>query len=417
MLSRFKKSNFLKNSAILMFGTIIAQTIPTLISPLLTRLYSPESFGTLMVFVSAISIISVLATMRYEKAVVVVPEYDIAKKLTVLSFFIVILFCILLSFVNILGGSKLLTFLNLSSLTSYSWLIIIGVLLIALDQIFYHWANRISAYKTMAIAKVGNNLSSGISSIIFGLFHLEVLGLLFSKLLGLLASFIINFGSFPTYLLKAYTKKDLKEIAIKNNKYPKYIMPGHLLNAVSLNGPPIIMAMYFAQKEIGFFALTQRVIMLPVSIISRSVADVFRQKATELYNTTGNFRTLYLKTLGSLSLLGLIPTAILTLLGPWLFSIFFGAEWVESGYLAQILAFLFYFQFISSPLTSVFIITDKQQLELIWQILFLVASIASIYLGFVFFGDLKSTIGVFVIFRSIVYIISIILTLPLTVKN
>ena len=45
-LSKFKpKSEFTKNTLTLMTGTSVAQAIPIAISPILTRIYSPEDFG------------------------------------------------------------------------------------------------------------------------------------------------------------------------------------------------------------------------------------------------------------------------------------------------------------------------------------------------------------------------------------
>ena len=46
MLKRFKpKSEFNRNILTLMTGTTIAQAIPIAISPILTRIYTPEDFG------------------------------------------------------------------------------------------------------------------------------------------------------------------------------------------------------------------------------------------------------------------------------------------------------------------------------------------------------------------------------------
>ncbi len=41
----FPKNEFAKNVLTLITGTTTAQTIPIIISPLLTRIYSPEDFG------------------------------------------------------------------------------------------------------------------------------------------------------------------------------------------------------------------------------------------------------------------------------------------------------------------------------------------------------------------------------------
>ena len=46
------KSEFVKSSITIMTGTAIAQAVPIAISPILTRICTPEDFGLLAIFVS-----------------------------------------------------------------------------------------------------------------------------------------------------------------------------------------------------------------------------------------------------------------------------------------------------------------------------------------------------------------------------
>jgi len=69
------KEEFSKNVLTLITGTAIAQVIPIAISPILTRIYTPEEFGIYAIFVSIILIFSVISNGRYELAVVL-PEKD-----------------------------------------------------------------------------------------------------------------------------------------------------------------------------------------------------------------------------------------------------------------------------------------------------------------------------------------------------
>jgi O-antigen/teichoic acid export membrane protein len=59
----------------LVSGTAFAQIITILASPILTRLYSPEAFGFLAIFISITSIVGVIACMRYELAIML-PKSD-----------------------------------------------------------------------------------------------------------------------------------------------------------------------------------------------------------------------------------------------------------------------------------------------------------------------------------------------------
>ena len=69
------KTSFAGDVLKLVSGTTLAQAIGILITPILTRLYAPEAFGTLALFTSITSILSVIACMRYELAIML-PESD-----------------------------------------------------------------------------------------------------------------------------------------------------------------------------------------------------------------------------------------------------------------------------------------------------------------------------------------------------
>ena len=69
------QSAYARNVLTLMTGTTLAQAIPIAISPILTRLYSPEDFGTFGLYMAIVAIASVLVTGRYELAILL-PKRD-----------------------------------------------------------------------------------------------------------------------------------------------------------------------------------------------------------------------------------------------------------------------------------------------------------------------------------------------------
>jgi O-antigen/teichoic acid export membrane protein len=81
MISKLKpKSEFTRNVLTLMTGTTIAQVIPIAISPILTRLYSPEDFGEFALFIAIASIFGFIANGRYEMALMLPKKDENANK-------------------------------------------------------------------------------------------------------------------------------------------------------------------------------------------------------------------------------------------------------------------------------------------------------------------------------------------------
>lgn len=91
MLSRIRKllnKPFIKNVLIMATGTFGAQVVKMLTSPLITRIYGPDAFGVMGVFVSIIQILIPIAALTYPTAIVLPKSDLIAKELIRLSLYI-----------------------------------------------------------------------------------------------------------------------------------------------------------------------------------------------------------------------------------------------------------------------------------------------------------------------------------------
>ena len=96
------KTDFIKNTLTLMTGTALAQVVPIVISPILTRLYSPEEYGTLALFTAIVGICSVVATLRYELAIMLPDNDGDSVRIVILSIGIAFLLSVLLAVIILL---------------------------------------------------------------------------------------------------------------------------------------------------------------------------------------------------------------------------------------------------------------------------------------------------------------------------
>jgi len=86
MLTKLFKNKLFKNFAILMTGTGLAQLMPELTSPVLTRLYSQEDFGLFATYAAIVSVLTILATAQYDIAIMMPKNKRIAFNLLVFIF-------------------------------------------------------------------------------------------------------------------------------------------------------------------------------------------------------------------------------------------------------------------------------------------------------------------------------------------
>ncbi|HHD79092.1 MAG TPA: translocase, partial [Epsilonproteobacteria bacterium] len=137
-----------------MTGTSIAQAIPLAISPILTRIYTPEDFGIFALYMSVASMIAVTATGRYELAIMLPKKDDDAMNIVALS--IVISFFV--SFITLLivfsFNAQITHLLGNPEISFWLYFIPITVLLTGIYQSFNYWINRKKEYGRLATNKV-----------------------------------------------------------------------------------------------------------------------------------------------------------------------------------------------------------------------------------------------------------------------
>ena len=104
MLNKIFKSSFSRNVATLASGTIIAQAIPVAISPILTRLYTPDDFGILALLMSIVAVFSSVVTAKYDLALLLPKKDDEALK--VLMLIIIIVLCVSFASLLVIGFWK-----------------------------------------------------------------------------------------------------------------------------------------------------------------------------------------------------------------------------------------------------------------------------------------------------------------------
>ncbi|MCL2412727.1 MAG: hypothetical protein FWC98_01150, partial [Bacteroidales bacterium] len=93
MLSKIKQrfqGRHAKNFLTIGFGTTIAQSIPILVAPLLTRLFSPEDFGVFANYMAMLGFLVVVNTGQYQLGIILPKVHKDAVNIAILSFFILI---------------------------------------------------------------------------------------------------------------------------------------------------------------------------------------------------------------------------------------------------------------------------------------------------------------------------------------
>ena len=398
---------FWKQATTVLTGTVIAQALPVLASPLITRLCTPADLGEFSVWLGVISITAMAATLRLEAAMIL--DHDSEEQQTCFS---VVAYFSTVSAVLITFLAVLAHVLGLPQAQKMSWLgvmtIGLGAWLTAYNQAVVAYATSYRAFAKSAMAKI-----CGAGTIAVGQLILLFVGagggaLLAGQLLGLsigLATGIFLLSPPRPSISLAPTRSQLNYLR-KHQSFWRFSLPAGLLNTAAGRFPLFLIGAKYGLFAAGLFALTERILTAPISLLAASVLEVFKRQSVHEYQTLGNCREAFRGTFKALVLLGSVPALFIFIFAPELCAWVFGDPWREAGEFARILAPLYFLNFVISPLSYVFLVAGKQKVELMWQVALFITTI-TVFLAPL---SLREVLRNYTIAYSILYVIYLLLS-------
>lgn len=405
--ARFK-SEFLRNVLTLFTGTTIAQAIPILLSPLMTRLFRPEDFGLLALYMSTTMLIAVGATGMYAHAILVSDKDEEATSLLVLCCVIALGLSLLTLAIVIIFNARITLYLNNAGIAVWLYLVPVSVMLSGLMQGLNYWLNRRKKFRVLALNRIAQTstaagsqlalsaVSPGASGLIFGYFGGQLVG---AGWLGW------SFWKEKRVARTPILGEGLGAVARRHRRFPLYMLPTECINVTTNQLPVLLLTIFTGALSMGYYSLTMRVLNLPVSLIAASVADAFKQRASSDYRTYGNCRDIYVKTLKSLLLISAVPFAVLFIVAPTMFAFVFGEQWRTAGYFTRAMLPMILLGFIVSPLSYVYIIAGRQREDLLLHVYMAVSTALSLWLGYHLFQKPLYVIACFALNYSLIYLI------------
>ncbi|MBA6222882.1 oligosaccharide flippase family protein [Colwellia sp. MB02u-18] len=402
-MSKLNKNNFNKNVLTLITGSVIAQGLPIALSPILTRIYTPDDFGVIALYMAITMIFSSIATGRYELAIMLPKKDSDALTLLIISALISFFISLLSLLIVFIFNHEITVFLGVLELSHWLYFIPLSIFLSGIYQASICWCSRNKEFKDISQNKI---LQSG---------SLVSVQLIFSKLgsAGLVIGYIISQVISVFMLVKVmYSKKKssntnkkikMYALAKRYKNFPLVNTWSALLNIASLQVPVLMLTTLFNASTTGFFSLSQRIIQMPMSLIGVSIGQVYYQRASKIKNDKIKLKKLTLDLHNKLLLIGIFPTLIILSFGDDLFAIVFGETWRVAGEYAQLLSIWVYFVFVSSPLSHLMTIYEKHKESVIFNAFLFVSRISSLLLGWLLFNDPHVAIGLYALVGTLVW--------------
>lgn len=387
-----------------MGGNAITFIITIVFSLILTRVYPPKEFGAFTFFLSFSIIFSVISTLKLENLFFLVERKDNSR--------VFILGTISVLIISSLSYPLLILikyfFPTLNRIDNY-WYVILPITIFFTGE-YYCLKNYFSKngnYKLMAFASISKVIIANSFFLIYGLFSSHYYGFMLGTVLGQAIESIILYIYFikeVKFSINDFNVSRLKRLFVRYKKFPIFSLPGELISTYSSQNPVILLTLFFGEAATGYYALVQRILGLPIKLVSSSTSEVFRREAVIQFGKKGEFVDVVIKTFKGLLYIGVIPFIVLFFTGAELIPIVFGNTWVMAGDYLKIMLILFLFQFSISPLGYSFYIIEKQEIDLLWQVALLIITTIALISGSYIGGALYS-LTIFVLSYAMMYLV------------
>ncbi len=382
-------SNFIANVLKLVSGSVASQILGILLVPLVTRIYSADDIGVFQLFVSISGILVIFSTFSYQFAIMLPKTEEDSANVFFLSSILVTFISLLIAVAVIIFPKDIEYIIEyiFHSPGSSKYLIYLPAI-VFFNGLFFvqnYWLSRKLRFGVIAGSRVLNTLSTKAFQLAVPIWNVSPLGLIAGYAIGYgLADLVMLKGARED--LKVFRKvsvKRMKEMAIEYKNFPLFSSWSTLANTISPQVPTFLLAYFYSPSVVGYFSIANQVVNMPMGLIGTAIQQVFFQKISEVKNGNGkgDMKTIVGEVYKKLILIGIFPMILLLILGEEIFTFAFGQGWHISGTYVKILVPWIFLVFLSSPISTLYSVFDKQKVWLTFSMILLVSRVIALAIG------------------------------------
>lgn len=363
--------SFAQNLAVTFSGSAAVALLGLLLTPVMTRLYPPESYGLFAIYSSLISNVSLVATLAYPGAFLLPRTREGFLALVQLTVVLALAVLVVSGAAALLWGGLLMDWLQVRKLGAWFYAIPLLAFVLAMNGVMSSWYLRTKDFKKRASIDVATSLTGRGLTIGYGLWlggSLPglLLGDVFSRVVAFLGLLRSGIHRSLGELARTFSWRVVRAAAVEYREYPFFQMPAGYLGVLSSQLPVFMLTGGFGVAAAGLYSFAAGILEMPVTLLGNAISPVFLQKATETHaERPEQVKEMVLSLYYKLLYLGLVPFGILTVFGDVLFRVAFGARWETAGLYAGYLGYYYVFRLTSNATSAVFTVYRRQNLLLV----------------------------------------------------
>lgn len=418
-----EQGSFIRNVTIVSTWNVLGILIQFILSPIITRLYTPDQYGSFALFSTIVVNAVLVSSLRYSEAIVITKTPEQRNNTIFLSFILVLSITILSLVGTFLFQDQLQDFIGVTLPKYFIYVIPLAILLGGVLEILLTinvWRGK---FFNNGLAGFLTNILSRCFTISYAVFfQTNVVGLVVGDLIGKFVGITGVVASFKNLKNKIYVFclgfniSAIKLTARHYIHFPLYTLPTNLFILLSGSLPIYFFQFQYTSGVVGYYALSSSLLEMINRLIPYSVASVFLPKAVELekISSTHLAETAY-KLFWVIFGLSIGIFSGFSILSKYIFPLIFGASWETAGIYMGILSLYYSFHFIAISLSEIYKVLGKQRFLLISTVISVMLKSFAILLAVYFdanvlhaifwfciansIGSIIQIVGVFVIFR------------------
>lgn len=368
----------LRHITTLASGTAIAQVVALGASVVTARLFTPETFGQYAIYGSIVSILATIASLRMDMTIVLPEDDDSARRISKIATVSNLAVAALATLLALLLHDVVLSVYGSEELARWMPLIGLSAFFLAQVTVLQYWFNRKTDFRTISLNRVQQMVGSSGGQVATGLAGFtSLLGLILGTMLGPAFAFF-NLRRKSRDLLEPVSEDTPSSGALlrRYKKMPLLNLPNALIDGIRINGIPMLIGLV-ALDTVGQFSRAWTILQVPIGLMNGAISQVFFQKLSRV--KPGEMYPLVKATIVRSLLISAVPFGLIYLVSPWFFLFVFGPQWDLSGDIARALTPWLAMQLVTSPISTLFVVTDNQQLMLGFSIVFAAVPLSLLY--------------------------------------
>lgn len=383
---------------VLFSGLAISQAIPILSMIILTRIYPEDAFGIFFIYSSSTVILTIIATLKFELAVVLPEDEESAFHLLILSLLLSLVMSILILLFIIIFYEWITSLLTEKRIGAWLYALPLSIFLSGVFESTNFWFNRKKQFKKISVARIARTIGLSTTQITLGLLNFLHIGLIAGLIVGQCIAAIVNLTKIirsEKHSHRLPTWENGKQLIRKFRNIPLFNTSIGLINTLSNQLPVFLLSNFYGVSITGYYGLANRIVQTPMGLIGRSVGQVFFQKASARFNEEGNIFRIVRKTYWQLFKVGIVPFLLLFIFAPFIFRLVFGEPWETAGHYAKILIPWLFIAFLNAPVSYLVTILNKQHKLTVYELILLISRFIGLYAGYKIWSDVIYTIVLF----------------------